>query len=73
MYDFDSDQNWMDDTWRWIHQWRVYACTECMDGRMNVKNRGAVYLLGLVMPDPSLSVLLVRALADLTVNKEKDR
>lgn len=33
----------------------------------------AVYLLGLVMPDPSLSVLLARALPDLPVNEDKDR
>lgn len=33
----------------------------------------AVYLLGLVMPDASLSVLLARALADLTVNGDKNR
>lgn len=33
----------------------------------------AVYLLGLVMPDASLSVLLARALADLTVIGDKNR
>lgn len=31
----------------------------------------AVYLLGLVMPDPSLSGLLARALPGLPVNEEK--
>lgn len=40
---------------------------------MKMSEGGAVYLLGLVMPDPSLSVLLVRALADLAVNGDKDR
>ena len=33
----------------------------------------AVYSLGLVMPDASLSVLLARALADLTVNGEQEQ
>lgn len=48
---------WMNDEWTDV----------CVDG----SERGAVYSLGLVMPDPSLSVLLVRPLADLTVNGTK--
>lgn len=34
---------------------------------------GAVYSLGLVMPDPSLSVLLARALTDRAVNNDKHK
>lgn len=40
---------------------------------MGENEMGAVYLLGLVMADPSFSVLLMRALADLAVNGEKGR
>lgn len=42
-------------------------------GWMDEKDMGEVYLLGLVMPDPSLSVLLDRALADRAENGDKDR
>lgn len=45
---------------------------EWTDEFIDDNNRGAIYLLGLVTPDPSLSVLLDRALADLAVNRDKE-
>lgn len=49
-----------------IHRMHVCTTYACRGG-------GAVYLLGLVMPDPSLSVLLVRTLADLPVKGGKGK
>lgn len=54
-------------------QVRIFCMYGWKDDRTDrCRCHSAVYLLGLVMPDPSFSVLLARALPDLPVNEEKN-